>query len=283
MTPDELSAGNPRIRHAAKLRMKKFRRATGCILIEGARLVADALDAGADVRELFATRDFLDSPGGKSVLGSDAAPGVTPVTAAAANKLSETRTPQGVFAVVRVSLPELADVPLGGTTRSPVRTGEHLPAAAVLLADGIADPGNLGTMIRSAAALGADCVVASGRSADVLSPKCVRATMGAIFRVPVVAGVRLADAMDGLKSRGLRIVAAVARDGRPPWEVDWRGPTALLIGSEADGLPKEAMDTADERITLPMSGGMESLNAAAGAAALLAEMARQRSEERYGR
>jgi TrmH family RNA methyltransferase len=263
MSSDPLSAGNTRVREAAKLRQKKFRRETGCILIEGARLVADALASGATIRDRFCTRAFRESECGKAVRicsGSDC----TTITDAAAAKLSDTRTPQGVFAVVEFEPKALDDVPLGID-------------ALVLVADGISDPGNLGAMIRSAAALGACCVVASGDACDVLNPKCVRATMGALFRIPVVDDADLAAAVETLKSRGLSIAAAVARKGAPPWHVDLERPAALLIGSEAEGLSKEALALADDLVTIPMHHGTESLNAAASAAALLYEAARQRA------
>ena len=264
MNTDPLSAGNARVREAAKLRQKKFRRETGCVLIEGARLVADALASGAAIRGIFCTPDFCESECGK-VMRVCAESDCTTITDVAAEKLSDTQTPQGVFAVVEFQTKTLADVELGID-------------ALVLVADGISDPGNLGTMVRSAAALGACCVVASGDSCDVLNPKCVRATMGAVFRIPVVSGTALADAVGLLKSRGLCIAAAVAHEGRPPWGVDLERPAALLVGSEAEGLSKEALDLADELVTIPMHHGTESLNAAASAAALLYEAARQRAK-----
>ncbi len=262
----ELSARNVRVREAAKLVLKKFRRQTGCILIEGSRLVLDALDAGANVTEVFCTSAFLASAQGRHL---EARRGgiLTVIAEGAAAKLSDTQAPQGVFAVVEFVAHEFDDVVLG-------------PDALVLVAGGISDPGNLGTMIRSAAALGASCVVAPGESCDVLNPKTVRATMGAIFRVSVVAGQSLGGVIDALRSRGLRIVAAVAGGGRPPWNVDLRPATALLIGSEAEGLPDESIRAADELVTIPMPGQTESLNAAASAAVLLYEAARQRTGNR---
>jgi len=263
MSTSELSAANSRVREAAKLAQKKRRRETGCILIEGARLVADAFAAGANVRELFSTRDFFESDQGKAIRVCFKGE-CTTITEAAAGKLSETRTPQGVFAVVEFRPAKLCDVELGID-------------AVALVADGISDPGNLGAMIRSAAALGAGCVVASGESCDVLNPKTVRATMGALFRLPVVADVALGPALDELRSRGLRIVAAAPADGAPPWRLDLDRPVALVVGSEADGLPGEALEAADELVSIPMHRGVESLNAAACAAALLYEAARQRA------
>ena len=115
-----------------------------------------------------------------------------------------------------------------------------------------------------------------GDCCDVLNPKVVRASMGAVFRVPVVADVSPAEALGGLKARGLRVAAAVARDGAPPWEADLTGGRALLVGSEATGLTEDSLALADIRVTIPMPGGTESLNAAVSAAALLYEAARQR-------
>jgi len=276
MPTSPLGANNARIRDAAKLRQKKFRGQTGCILIEGARLVADALAAGAAVNELFCTSAFRRSDHGKVLCVCSQCPS-TLISPQAAAKLSETRTPQGVFAVVEFTTASFDAAFSAPATGPSVRTDGHFAAPLVLLADSIADPGNLGAMIRSAAALGANGVVASGDSCDALNPKCVRATMGAIFRLPVAADVALPAAIDTLKAGGIRIIAAVARRGKAPWELDLRGATALLIGSEAAGLPSAAVKLADARVTVPMPGGTESLNAAATAAALLYEAARQRA------
>ena len=263
MDAPPLSASNDRIREAAKLRQKKFRRETGCILIEGARLVADAVAAGANIRGLFCTPAFRESDHGKAICVCSG-PESTSISDAAAAKLSDTQTPQGVFAVVEFEPRTLDGVPLGID-------------ALVLVADGIADPGNLGSMIRSAASIGACCVVTSGDCCDPLNPKAVRATAGAIFRIPVVANLSLTDAVGALRARGLCVVAAVARDGAPPWRTDLERPVALLIGSEAEGLPRAALESADACVTIPMHHGAESLNAAAAAAALLHEAARQRA------
>jgi len=258
--PAPLGAGNPHIRDAAKLQQKTHRRKTGRLLIEGVRLVTDALAAGAPVREVFCSR-ALDGTA-RCSLAAAGAP-VTVITEAASQKLSDTRCPQGVFAVVDHAPPGLDDVVLGID-------------ALVLVCDGIADPGNLGTMIRSAAASGADCVVATGRSCDVTNPKTVRATAGALFRLPVVTGPTLPRTLEALRARGLRLAAAIARGGRPPWEVDLDRPVALVVGSEAKGLPDDAVGLCDDRLTIPRHRGTESLNAAACAAALLYEAARQR-------
>jgi RNA methyltransferase, TrmH family len=283
MPTEPLSPNNPRIRDAAKLAQKKHRRETGLILIEGARLVADALASGAQVREVFCTEEFGESthdnifasptvagrPGSRTPATASRAGAfnrarAVAITEEAAGKLSDTRTPQGVFAVV-----EFVPLEVGAL---------DLPSdALVLVADGVGDPGNLGTMVRSAAALGASALIASGESCDITNPKAARSTMGAIFRLPVAEAGELGGVIDALKARGMQTVAAVPRDGAAPWDLDLAGPIALLIGSEADGLPSECIAAADQSVTISMPGGTESLNAAASATALLYEAARQRA------
>jgi TrmH family RNA methyltransferase len=280
MPTQPLSPNNPRIRDAAKLRQKKFRRETGRILVEGARAVADAANAGARVVEVFATAERTvrgdsgdTTQNASGVRGTSTGPAVssgsfTLISEAAAAKLAETRAPQGVFAVVDYRTRRFAELP---------ETGPEPCMPLVLVADGLADPGNLGTMIRSAAALGATAVIATGDACDVLNPKAVRATMGALFRVPVAEEPSVDGLISELRRRGIAIAATVAGGGEPPWSVNLSGPLALLIGSEAEGLSPETATEADLRITIPMHGGTESLNAAASAAAVLYEAARQRA------
>jgi TrmH family RNA methyltransferase len=151
------------------------------------------------------------------------------------------------------------------------------PALGVFLA-GVADPGNVGTLVRTAAALGADWLALGPGSADPYHPRAVRAAMGATFGIPLLESVTPGD----LATRsGFAVVAAVPSGGVPPWEVDLRGPIVLALGNERAGLgpvlgPLEAERPA-LRVTLPQAPGTESLNVAAAGAALLAEVARQRA------
>lgn len=259
MNPTELTPRNGRIQEAAKLLQKKFRRETGCILLEGARLVADAIDAGVEIEEVFCTAEFVAAHAGPEWKWQGRE--CTLISDPTAVKLSDTQTPQGIFAVARFALPTLDRLTLG-------------PMALVIVADGIADPGNLGTIIRSAAAIRQSPVLLTGATCEALNPKVVRATMGAIFRVPVVEAGPLAGVIPQLKERGLQVVAAVAREGVPPCDLDLRRPTALLIGSEAEGLSQDAVAAADALATIPMAS-VESLNAATAATVFLYEAARQ--------
>lgn len=156
------------------------------------------------------------------------------------------------------------------------------PSLGVWLA-GVADPGNVGTLVRSAAALGADWLALGPGSADPFHPRATRAAMGATFAIPLLEGVRGED----LASRGgFRVVAGVVEDGRPPWDADLRGPIVIALGGERDGLAPGLSQLGPglviEPVTIPQTRGAESLNVAAAGAILLAEAVRQRSAEEIG-
>lgn len=151
------------------------------------------------------------------------------------------------------------------------------PSPGVWLA-GVADPGNVGTLVRTAAALGADWLALGPGSADAFHPRAVRAAMGATFALPLLEGVSPAD----LATReGFAVLAAVPRGGVPPWEADLTVPLVLALGAERAGLGPALGELGDGRpvvrVTIPQAEGAESLNVAAAGAALLAEIARQRS------
>jgi RNA methyltransferase, TrmH family len=151
------------------------------------------------------------------------------------------------------------------------------PRAGVFLA-GVADPGNVGTLVRSAAALGADWLALGPGSADPFHPRAVRAAMGATFALPLLEGVRPAD----LATRtGFAVVAATPREGVPPWEADLTGPLVLALGAEREGIGPALGELEDAhriiRVTIPQAAAAESLNVAAAGAALLAEIVRQRA------
>ena len=151
------------------------------------------------------------------------------------------------------------------------------PPALVLAATGLQDPGNAGAIIRSAAAAGATGVVLDESSADPWGWKALRASMGSAFHLPVLRTRTLTALINEWRAAGIRITATVPRDGTPMHQHDFTPPTALLLGGEGPGLPDALISSADARVTIPMHGGIESLNAAVAAALLLYEAQRQRS------
>jgi RNA methyltransferase, TrmH family len=238
-------------------------------LVEGAQGVGEALAAGAPVQEIFvspASQERLDP---LIAAAQEAAVPVHAVTPEVMGHLTSTVTPQGVVAVAG-----FVDVPLGSLDQG---------AAFVPVLVEVRDPGNAGTVLRSADASGADAVVFTRSSVDVYNPKTVRATAGSLFHVPVIRDVELEDAVEHLRGRGFAVLAASATGDRSVHDVDLSGPTAVLFGNEARGLAAEAMELADRSIRVPISGRTESLNLAAAATLVLFEAARQRDPHRPDR
>ncbi len=238
------SRRNPRVAAAARLRRREVRRKEGRTLLEGPHLLAEAVRASQPVETVFALAG--DTTAATLAAGSDA--DLLVVTRPVLDRLAPTEHPRGPVAVLRT--PPAADV---------------RDRNAVVLW-GVADPGNAGTIIRTAAAFGA-AVVAGPDTVDPWSPKALRAGAGAHFRIELGEIESLAELAATTK------VATVVRGGTPVRELRTREPWAVLVGSEAHGLPAEVVAAADEAVTIPMPGGTESLNAAAAAAIVLYELA----------
>lgn len=222
-------------------------------------VVAEALSAGADVVEVFVV------PGASEEIESLAAAADIPVHRVSEPVLasvSDTATPQGV--VARVQSPALS-----------IEELELRSGLVIVLAD-VRDPGNAGTLIRSALASAADGVVACSGVVDPLHPKTVRASAGAIFRISLVRGVDLGAAVEALRARGLVAVGA-DQNGADAWTADLTRPLALVIGNEAWGLGSTVRLALDEIVSIPMPGPAESLNAGIAGSVLLFEALRQRA------
>ncbi len=249
------SLHNERVKLARALQNQaKARRKEGRIALEGTRLVRDALEQGqpADfiLYEPDAVADEL-----LNELHQSGAP-LLPVSPEVMRHISETQQPQGILGVFPLPRPALPDKP-----------------ERILILDAVRDPGNLGTLLRTAAAAGVNAVLLSPTCVDAYNPKALRGGMGAHFRVPVLDAdwARIAALCAGLA------VYLAAGDGDTAYhQVDWTAAWALIIGSEAHGAGSEAERLAQQRVVIPMAAATESLNAAVAAAVILFEAARQR-------
>jgi RNA methyltransferase, TrmH family len=233
-------------------------------LVEGIKLLDEALAAGVDVTEAAVTPRLRSSVRGRHVLQALEARAV-PVREVAdeiLDSLSETETSQGVLALARRPRFE-EDRLFQGTP-------------LVLVAVQVQDPGNLGALIRTAEAAGATGAYLTRGTADVYSWKALRGSMGSAFRLPHVAGLSVDDALERCRRRGVATLAAVGRDGERYDRLDLRGPAALIVGNEGAGLPDGVLKGADRRVTIPVRPPVESLNVAVAAGLLLFEAARQR-------
>jgi TrmH family RNA methyltransferase len=251
----------PRVVAARRLTKRKYRDAERLFLAEGPQAVREALRRGG-VRTLFASPDRHPE---LVAAAGDAGIGVSYVDDTAMAGLSETVTPQGVVAVC-----EFLDVAAGEVLSAPP------PLTAVLYE--INDPGNAGTVLRTADAAGAGAVVFGDGSVDPYNGKCVRASAGSLFHPQVVRGADVRTVIRALQAAGVRVLAA---DGGGEADLDTeldRGtlgvPTAWVFGNEARGLPEEIAELADARVRIPIHGGAESLNLAAAAAVCLYASAR---------
>ena len=253
-------AHSPRLKAARRLTKRAFRQRERAFLAEGPQAVAEALGCGAQVTDLFVTVPAQSRHADLVTAAEGAGVPVHVVSGQMMEELAQTVTPQGLLAVCG-----FVDVPLSAVT-------QPAPFLVTLLAN-VRDPGNAGTVLRSADAAGAQAVVFADASVDPYNGKCVRASAGSLFHLPVVAGARLEDAVAVMRAAGLRIVAAEGRAGRslddPDVQARLREPTAWMFGNEAWGLPPDLAALADEPVAVPIYGKAESLNLAAAAAVCL--------------
>jgi TrmH family RNA methyltransferase len=254
---------------ARKLLRRSARRDQGLVLLEGPSAVSAALEAGL-VRELFATSAAADRHESLLVLAAAAGVSCRLISDDSAGALSETVTPQGLVAVAPLPTVSLAEA-LAAPSRLP---GTRL---VVVLVEA-RDPGNVGTVIRTADAAGADAVVLAGESVDPWSGKCVRASAGSVLHLPIVDGVSADEVLAALDDTNCRVVAT-AGDGAaelysPAAHGILTGDHAWLFGNEAHGLAASLLQAADITIRVPVYGRAESLNLAAAAAVCLYESAR---------
>jgi len=277
-TSEYRSASNARLKAARRLTKRAFRQRERAFLAEGPQAVREALAMGAPVTDLFVTAPAQARHDDLVTVAADAGISVQVVSGEIMSELAQTVTPQGLLAVCG-----FVDVPLATVTAP---EDGPAPTLVAILAN-VRDPGNAGTVLRAADAAGAGAVVFSDASVDPYNGKCVRASAGSLFHLPVVAlpggalpgeapsahGLRLPEAIAELRRSGLTIIAADGRSGRtlddPAARELLRGPTAWLFGNEAWGLPAELLDLADSSLAVPIYGQAESLNLATAAAVCL--------------
>ncbi|MEV0808473.1 RNA methyltransferase [Micromonospora sp. NPDC050200] len=255
----------PRVVAARRLQRRRDREATGRFLAEGPQAVREALARAGTVTELFGTPAALDRYAELATTAARADVPVSEVTDEALAALAETVAPQGLVAVCRH-----LDVPL----ERALAAGPRLVA---VLAE-IRDPGNAGTVLRTADAAGAGAVVFAGDAVDPYNGKCVRASAGSLFHVDVVRAADPRQVVDALQAAGLSVFATTGYGDSDLDDLADAGrlatPTAWLFGSEAHGLPEELAAAADARVRVPLHGRAESLNLAAAAAVCLYASAR---------
>ncbi len=260
-----MSTRSPRVRTARSLAKRALRERSRLFLAEGPQAVREALGRDGLVRELFVTAAARSRHADLVAAVASAGAPVHEVSGEVMAELAQTVTPQGLLAVcpfVDVTLSELVAA---------------APRLVVVLAN-IRDPGNAGTVLRTADAAGAHGVIFAGASVDPYNSKCVRSSAGSLFHLPLVLGVQVSDAVTALRGAGLGVLAADGSASLGLDDLDRVGrlgrPTAWLFGNEAWGLPGDLVALADDAVAVPIYGQAESLNLAAAAAVCLYASAR---------
>lgn len=237
---------------------RAFRAREGRYLIEGPKVIGDALDSGIVVEDLFLDAGSLDDP--TVARAREAGVRCHVVSDHILRTLADATTPQGQVAVARRSTVALPEV-LAST-------------GLILVLAQVRDPGNAGTLVRTAAAVGADAVVFTHGSVDPFGPKTLRAASGSIFKVPIAEASSLSTALHSLRQKGLTTIATDAHSERALYDLDLTVPVAVVVGNESWGI--ESSEAFDERAAIPMPGDVESLNVAIAGSLFLLEASRQR-------
>lgn len=257
-----VSPQNTRVKEWAQLLEKKHRTRQHKYIIEGIHLVQEALGAGADLECIVYDGEQgvpIELAGLENPLKRVEWVSVSPAVIA---KCTDTMTPQPVFAIVRKS-------------KEPLKSLIAERQGLVVVLDGVQDPGNVGTIIRSADAAGAAGVVLGAGCADVYNPKTIRSTMGSLFHLPIVEG-ELQTLLPEAKAAGVRLVSTSLQAEHSCYSYNFTQPVWLVIGNEGKGISDTTAQLVDDAITIPMQGQAESLNAAMAATILLFEAMRQR-------
>jgi RNA methyltransferase, TrmH family len=258
------SAANPLIKRMRLLADRKQRRREGAFVVQGIQPVWQAVQAGADIEALIVAPDLLSRPAVVQMVAEQEDRGLRVVRLSSAlfGRLADRDGPSGLAAIVRARPSGLGDL--------------RVPPRSVFVAlHQVGNPGNLGTIIRTADAVGAAGVVLIGTTADPFDPAAVKASMGALFSVPVAHAQTADEFLGWAAGHGITVAAASAGGAVGVWESELVAPLAILLGSEGAGLPASVLSRGDLTVRIPMVGTAESLNLAVSAGVLLYEAWRQ--------
>jgi RNA methyltransferase, TrmH family len=241
----------------------------GQILLEGLHLVQEACRTGTRIEMAAVNGSTLLSPDGAAVVASLTRSGadVVEVSDGVLSAMSPVTSPTGIVAIAKRPEATLAHV----LARQP---------RLLVLGVDVQDPGNVGAMARAAEAAGGTGLALCGSSADPFGWKALRGSMGSLLRLPAAGGLDWRETVDAVRRVGVRLVATVPRGGTTIFDADLDGQLAFLLGGEGPGLPSDALEAADLRVSIPMQAPVESLNVAVATALLVYEAARQRRKDR---
>jgi len=257
------SRQNKTIKEVISLKDKKYRRKLRKFIIEGYRIIHEAVNSGSSLEKVFFSADTEQKY--RNELAGRLSPEVQlfEIPHDLFMQIAETDSPQGVLAVVKIPEVEFNTI--------------YKKGFRGLVLDSVQDPGNAGTMIRSAHALGFDAVVATEGTVDLFNGKVLRSTMGSIFYIPVLENIKSEDIFAFCGENSIRVISSRLEDARPCYDVDLSGDFFIVIGNEGNGISECFHKKSSEFVKIPMPGGAESFNAGVAASILMYESNRQKS------
>ena len=255
------SKDNETIKKIKKLKEKKYRDLNGKFLVEGIKLIREAISEKADIETIIVCDNCVKAGEiNQKILYEIAKYNCIYVDEKIFNTITDVQNPQGILAVIGKQ-----------NTKKEINYNEDL----IVVLDDIQDPGNLGTILRTVDSIGLSQIIVSKKSGDVFSPKVVRSTMGAIFRINVIESENLLETLKEVKKHKFKVMATSLQTETSIYDTEYKK-TAIIIGNESNGVSKEILDIADKNIKIPMIGKTESLNAAVATGIILYEYVRQK-------
>ena len=257
------SSQNGNIKDIKALHQKKYRDAQKLYFVEGIRFVNDAIDNGQSIDRAVISESLEKVNGGNTVIAklTKICSDVFCVPDKLFKEISDTQSPQGVLAVLKKQTTEL---------HKALNSGK-----AVIVLEGLQDPGNVGTIIRTADAAGVSAVLMTKGCVDVYSPKVLRSTMGSVFHLPIVEDLENGETIQLLKNSGYKVIASHLQGQNNYYDEDLTGKSAIIVGNEANGISELTAAMSDKLVRIPMPGKAESLNASVAAAIIIYELVRQ--------
>lgn len=254
------SKDNEFVKHVKKLKEKKYREEYGEFIVEGIKMLQEAISEQAKIKQIVVCEDCKNSGGiPQDLLYEIAKYDCVYVNEKVFTQMTDVSNPQGILAIIDKSGNKEAEI--------------DFKADLILVLDNIQDPGNMGTILRTADSINLKQILVSKGSSDVYNPKVVRSTMGAIFRVKVIECENLVKTIKELKKHKINVLATDLKTDKSIYDVDYKK-SAVVIGNEANGVSGEILEVADQRIKIPMLGKTESLNAAVATSIILYEAKR---------
>ena len=257
------SATNPKLKYIIGLQQRKNRDKEHVFILEGLRNAEMAVNATAKIKMCFCTKDILAQARGKQLIEKLSCP-IYEISDHLYAKISDTKSPQGLMLIIEQNNKKLNEI-LASKSKS-----------LYLILDRLQDPGNLGTIIRTADAMGISGIICLKGTADIFSPKVVRATMGSLFNLPIAIKIDEAELLSFAQDNALNLYAtSLDQTAKPLWHTQFATKSAIILGNEANGISPKLLNNSQNKIYIPMSGNAESLNVATAAAMIIYEYTRQ--------